>query len=395
MTALGVDAVYLCPVFESDRHGYDTRDFSKIDCRLGTNQDFARVCQKLHDAGIKVVLDGVFNHVGRGFWAFQDVLQNREHSSYKDWFHIDFNRQGQPGDPFWFEGWEGHYELVKLNLHNQAVREHIFACVAGWVQQFGIDGLRLDVAYMLDHGFLRALRGFVKSLQPDFFLLGEAIHGDYNQLVNPETLDSCTNYECYKGVYSSINDSNMFEIAYSLNRQFGPEHWTLYKGKHLLSFLDNHDVTRIASNLADSANLKAAYGLLFGMPGIPCVYCGSEWGEKAEKKQGDSALRPSFEKPLENGLTEWIRKLARIRAENPALRHGGYRQLYLTNRQFAFERELDGSRVIVAVNLEPAAHETNVLPTSGKMYDLVAGQYVQFDGRLALEPNAAMFFRCD
>jgi glycosidase len=395
MVSLGVDAVYLCPVFESDRHGYDTRDFSKIDGRLGTNQDFARVCQKLHEAGIRVVLDGVFNHVGRGFWAFKDVLQNREHSQYKDWFHIDWNRQGQPGDSFWYEGWEGHYELVKLNLHNQAVREHIFACVAGWVQQFGIDGLRLDVAYMLDHGFLRALRGFAKSLQPDFFLLGEAIHGDYNQIVNPEMLDSCTNYECYKGVYSSLNDANMFEIAYSLNRQFGPEHWTLYRGKRLLSFLDNHDVTRIASMLTESANLQAAYGLLFGMPGIPCVYYGSEWGERAEKKQGDNALRPSFERPQANGLTDWIRTLARIRAECPALRHGGYRQLYLTNRQLGFEREANGSRAIVAINLEAAAHVTNVLPTSGRMFDLAAGQYVRFDGRLELKPNAAMLFRCD
>jgi glycosidase len=131
------------------------------------------------------------------------------------------------------------------------------------------------------------------------------------------------------------------------------------------------------------------------MPGIPCVYCGSEWGEKAEKKQGDLALRPSFEKPQSNGLTQWIRALARIRAENPALRQGGYRQLYLTNRQFAFERELGGSRVIVAVNLEPAAHETSVLPTSGRMYDLVAGKYAEFGGRLSLKPNSATFFRCD
>ncbi len=395
IAGMGVDAIYFGPVFESDAHGYDTRDYLKLDCRLGTEQDFARVCEKLHEAGIKTVLDGVFNHVGRGFWAFKDVLANREHSSFKDWFFIDFGRQGQAGDGFWYEGWEGHYELVKLNLKNRDVRDYLFGCVARWVELYGIDGLRLDVAYMLDEDFIRALRGFVKSLNPNFFLLGEAIHGDYSRIVNAEMLDSCTNYECYKGVWSSFNDRNMFEIGYSLNRQFGPEHWTLYKGKQLLSFLDNHDVTRFASILKDDANLEAAYGLLFAMPGIPCVYYGSEWGEKAEKSQGDSALRPSFPAPVKNGLTAWMRTLAEIRGQNAGFRHGGYRQLYLTNGQMVFERESGGNRVIAGINLTDSPHVTGVLPTSGKLFDLVNNRYVDFSGQLVLPPNSALLLRCD
>lgn len=184
----------------------------------------------------------------------------------------------------WYEGWEGNYDLVKLNLRNEDVIQHIFSAIKGWVDEFDIDGLRLDVAYCLDHDFIRRLREFCDSLKPDFFLVGETLHGDYNQIMNDAMLHSVTNYECYKGLYSSFNSMNMFEINHSLLRQFGPEQWTLYKGKHLLSFVDNHDVTRVASILTNEKHLPLIYALAFGMPGIPCVYYGSEWGEKAKKK---------------------------------------------------------------------------------------------------------------
>ncbi|MEG0650538.1 MAG: alpha-amylase family glycosyl hydrolase, partial [Oscillospiraceae bacterium] len=276
--ALGANAVYFSPVFEADSHGYDTRDYRKIDCRLGTNADFALVCDALHKEGIKVVLDGVFNHVGRGFWAFQDVIKNRENSRYKDWFCIHFDGNSNYNDGFWYEGWEGHFELVKLNLKNNEVVEHIFECIRGWVKEFDIDGLRLDVAYCLDEQFVRRLRDFTNGLKSEFFLLGEMLHGDYNRMVNEGMLHSCTNYECYKGLFSSFNSMNMFEIGHSIARQFGPENWTLYKGKQLFCFVDNHDVSRVASVLQNEKHLVPIYGLMFGMPGIPCVYYGSEWG---------------------------------------------------------------------------------------------------------------------
>ena len=144
---LGANAIYFSPVFESDTHGYNTRDYRRIDCRLGTNDDFKEVCRQLHNSGIRVVLDGVFNHVGRGFFAFQDVLQKRWDSPYKDWFHIDFNGNSGYNDGLWYEGWEGHYDLVKLNLRNEEVISHLFDCIGSWINEFDIDGLRLDVAY--------------------------------------------------------------------------------------------------------------------------------------------------------------------------------------------------------------------------------------------------------
>ena len=287
---IGADAIYFSPVFESDTHGYNTRDFRKIDCRLGSNRDFAEVCNSLHEAGIRVVLDGVFNHVGRGFWAFQDVLKNRENSPYLNWFHINLGGNSNYNDGLWYEGWEGNYDLVKLNLKNEEVVNHILESVRFWVENFDIDGLRLDVAYLLDHDFVRRLRSFCDGLKKDFFLVGEILHGDYKTLVNDQMLHSCTNYECYKGLYSSFNSMNLFEINHSLMRQFGPENWTLYKGLHLMTFVDNHDVTRVASILTNEKHLPLIYALAFGMPGIPCIYYGSEWGAEERWRSGFEAL---------------------------------------------------------------------------------------------------------
>lgn len=392
---LGANAIYFSPVFESDTHGYNTRDYTKIDCRLGTNEDFKLVCDKLHAAGIKVVLDGVFNHVGRGFWAFQDVLANREGSRYRDWFHIDFGGNSNYNDGLWYEGWEGNYDLVKLNLRNEEVIQHIFSEVKGWIDEFDIDGLRLDVAYCLDHDFLRRLRQHVDGLKDDFFIVGETLHGDYNQWMNDAMCNSVTNYECYKGLFSSFNSMNMFEICHSLARQFGPENWTLYKGKHLLSFVDNHDVSRIASNLNNEKHLPLIYALAFGMPGIPCVYYGSEWGAKANKSEGDPALRACFEKPEFNELSEYIAKLAKAKKGSKALNYGNFRNVVLTNHQCIFERACDGERVLVAINASDQPYTAHFDAGCGMAEDLISGQPHDFGGGSELPPYSAAYWKME
>ncbi|HCJ09383.1 MAG TPA: cyclomaltodextrinase [Lachnospiraceae bacterium] len=392
---LGANAIYFSPVFESDTHGYNTRDYTKIDCRLGTNADFKKVCEELHKAGIKVVLDGVFNHVGRGFWAFQDVLANREGSRYRDWFHIDFGGNSNYNDGLWYEGWEGNYDLVKLNLRNEEVIQHIFAAVKGWIDEFDIDGLRLDVAYCLDHDFLRRLRQYVDGLKADFFIVGETLHGDYNQWMNDAMCNSVTNYECYKGLFSSFNSMNMFEICHSLARQFGPEDWTLYKGKHLLSFVDNHDVSRIASNLNNEKHLPLIYALAFGMPGIPCVYYGSEWGAKANKSEGDPALRACFDKPEFNELSEFIAKLAKAKKGSKALNYGNFRNVVLTNHQCIFERACDGERVLVAINASDQPYTAHFDAGCGMAEDLITGQPHDFGGGSELPPYSAAFWKME
>ncbi len=395
MKKLGINAVYFSPVFESDTHGYNTRDYKTIDKRLGTNEDFKRVCEKLHEAGIRVVLDGVFNHVGRGFPAFQDVVRNREKSPWLNWFHISLAGNSNYNDGLWYEGWEGNYDLVKLNLQNDEVVQHIFDAVGYWIDYFGIDGLRLDVAYCLDHSFVRRLRSFCDSKKQDFYLLGEMLHGDYKVLVNDEMLHSATNYECYKGLYSSFNSMNLFEINHSLMRQFGPENWTLYKGKHLLSFVDNHDVTRVASILSNEKHLPLIYAIMFGMPGIPCVYYGSEWGAKGDKKEGDSALRPCFDAPLWNDLTELISKMAEIKKNSEALNYGNFRSVVLTNKQCIFERKSERERMMIAINADEEPYTAHFDAGCGQATDLLTGKLHDFGGGSELPPYSAAFWKME
>ena len=285
---------------------------------------------------------------------------------------------------------------MKLNLDNPAVVEHQFEAIRAWVDQFDIDGLRLDVAYCLPQHYLRRLREFTSSLKPDFALMGETLYGDYKQWMAPDMCHSVTNYECYKGLWSSFNSMNLFEIGHSLARQFGPEPWTMYKGAHLLSFLDNHDVTRIASQLTNKEHLAPAYALMFGMPGVPAVYYGSEWGLEGKKESwGDAPLRPALEQPEWNHLTDWISKLARAKRESQALCYGGYRNVVLTNRQLIFERAVEGERVLVAINADDQPYTAHFDAGCGQAVDLITGQLHDFGGGSQLPPYCAYFWKME
>ena len=393
MRDLGINALYLGPLFESSTHGYDTADYYHLDRRLGTDETLVWLVRELHASGIRVVLDGVFNHVGRDFWAFRDVLRNGQNSPYCDWFKgLRFGEQSPFGDPFTYEAWSGHYSLVGLNLDNPAVREHLLGAVRSWIEDFGIDGLRLDVADCLDLGFQRALAAFCRGLRPDFWLMGEVIHGDYRGWVNPETLDAVTNYEAYKALYSSLAEGNYFEMAYALNRQFGEG--GIYRGMPLYNFADNHDVSRVASNLPNPAHLYPLYCLLFSMPGVPSIYYGSEWGlTGARTPQSDAVLRPRLDLDTiqrtapQPDLPAALRALARIRQELPALRAGDYRQLLVSSHQLAFSRQLDGNTVIVLLNAaaEPVPFDLPVsMPSGTRLVDVLNGgeSFVVDQGRL-------------
>lgn len=392
---LGVNAVYFGPLFQSDAHGYDTEDYRMVDVRLGTAEDLRRVCGALHEAGMRVIFDGVFNHVGRGFFGFRDVQEKRQASVYRDWFHINFDGNDAWNDGFWYEGWEGHYELVKLNLQNEDVVRYLLDTVKWWVDEFGIDGLRLDVAYCLDRNFIRRLESFGKELKPDFWTVGEILGGDYKTVCGDGLFDSATNYECYKGLYSSFNSMNLFEINHSLMRQFGSDPWCLYRGYHLLTFVDNHDVMRVASILQNPKHLPLIYALAFGMPGIPCIYYGSEWGIPGDKRDGDHALRPAVEKPEWNALTDWIARLAAAKKHSEALTEGGFRSVLLTNRQCIFERKSEHERVLVAVNADAAPYHADFNAECGQAVDLISGEKHDFGGGSDLPAYSAYFWKCE
>ena len=395
IAATGADTVLFNPLFESDRHGYDTRNYTQVDCRLGSKEDLQAVCRALHDKGIRVIFDAVLNHVGRGFWAFEDVRQKKWDSAYKDWFRLDFGGNTSYNDGFWYENWEGHEVLVKLNLSNPEVVRHQFDAIRSWVADYDIDGLRLDVAYCLPDWYLKQLRSFTDGLKQDFVLIGEIIHGDYKRWMGPDMCHATTNYECYKGLYSSLNSMNLFEIGHSLARQFGPEPWTLYRGFHLLNFLDNHDVTRIASMLQNPQHLPVAYGLLFGMPGVPSLYYGSEWGIEGKKDPGDYDLRPEVEKPIHNQLTDWIAALAKARKGSRALCEGSFKNVVLTNRQIIFEREVPGERVLVAVNADSVPYVAHFDARSGMAVDLITGAPHDFGGGSELPPYSVAFWKTE
>lgn len=378
---LGIDCILLNPVFLSLSHGYDTTDFYTIDNRLGTREDMKDVVSSLHQEGIKVIFDGVFNHVGRDFFAFQDVLKNRESSPYRDWFYIDFNGNNSFNDGLWYQDWEGNSILVKLNLQNGDVIQYLLEAIDDWMDFYEIDGIRFDVAYLLDHNFLRAVHSHCKEKNPEFFLLGETLHGDYNVWMNEEMLDSCTNYECYKGLYSSFNSRNFFEILYSFNRQFGKDPWCLYTGKNLFNFVDNHDVVRIASQLDKKEYLPLIYTMLLTMPGIPCIYYGSEWGIEGNKNWNDSELRPEIKSLEWNELTEHIHRLIEIKHEENSFHNSDYKQIALSNTACIYQR----NDCLVCINLDenPCTFQFD---WNQNMVDLLSNENFEVNHSMTLEP---------
>ena len=347
--ALNGSAIYIGPLFESSTHGYDTRDFRLVDRRLGTNEDFAHFVQLCHENEIRVVVDGVFNHTGREFFAFQDIQEKREASPYKDWYRgVNFGWGSPLGGPFGYEAWQGHFELPCLNLWNPDVRQYLFDSIRFWVDNFDIDGIRLDCANVLDFGFMKELREKTSAMKPDFWLMGEVIHGEYSRWVNPEMLHSVTNYELHKALYSGHNDHNYFEIAHNVRRLEAV-------GKSLYTFVDNHDEDRIASKLNHPANLFPVYQLLFTLPGIPSIYYGSEWGiEGKRSRTSDEVLRPALTLSGMDGkapeLISHIAALGKIHVEHDAFHSGSYKELLLTNRQYAFSRSGEHGTLISAVN---------------------------------------------
>ena len=377
MKSMSVNALVFNPVFESSKHGYDTIDYKKIDCRLGNNESFKKICKTLHDNGIRIMLDGVFNHVGRDFFAFKDVQQNRENSRYVSWFeNVNFRNNSPYNDGFSYEGWAGYYDLVKLNLHNDEVVNYLLDCARFWIDEFDIDGLRLDAADCIDIEFFKKLKNVCKEKKSDFWLYGEITHGDYNHWANPDVLDSVTNYECYKGIYSSHNDHNYFEIAHTMRRLQGLCHDT-----RLYLFSDNHDVERLPNKLRNREHIRHIAILVYSLWGIPSIYYGSEFGIEGKKEWGsDWPLRPCLElsdyadAERTNPVTSVYKVLGKCKAELPEMTYGEVKELQLTTQCYAFARVLDGKAVVAVLNNgdTPAQLEFQLPVEAAKVTDLLA-----------------------
>lgn len=361
---IGCTALYIGPLFESVGHGYETTDYKKLDSRLGTNEDLTNFVKACHDKGIRVIFDGVFNHTGRDFFAFKDIQKNRENSPYVNWYcNVNFGGNTEYNDGFSYENWGGYNLLVKLNQRNPEVQNYICDVIRFWISEFDIDGIRLDAADVLDFDFMRVLRHTADEVKKDFWLMGEVIHGDYSRWVNGQTLHSVTNYALHKALYSGHNDHNYFEIAHTVKYLQNMGDLDLY------NFVDNHDVERIHTKLQNKAHFAPVHVLLYTLPGVPSIYYGSEFGIDGKKEKfSDASLRPALDLKdyadavTKNPCTALIAALGKVRQGTPALSYGSYSELALTNRQFAFARDLDGVRVIVTVNNDDSEAEMN-LPT--------------------------------
>lgn len=359
---IGCTALYIGPLFESVGHGYETTDYKKLDSRLGTNEDLKNFVAACHEKEIKVIFDGVFNHTGRDFFAFKDIQQNREHSRYLNWYcNVNFGGNTEYNDGFSYENWGGYNLLVKLNQRNPEVQNYICDVIRFWVSEFDVDGIRLDAADVLDFDFMRALRRTAAEVKEDFWLMGEVIHGDYSRWVNGETLHSVTNYALHKALYSGHNDHNYFEIAHTVKYLQNMGNLDLY------NFVDNHDVERIYTKLSNKAHFAPVHVLFYTLPGVPSIYYGSEFGIEGKKEKfSDDSLRPALDikdyadAVQKNPCTALIAALGKIRQHTPALSYGSYAELQLTNRQFAFARDLDGIRVIVTVNNDDNAADMSL-----------------------------------
>ena len=387
---IGCNAIYIGPLFESVGHGYETTDYKKLDSRLGTNEDLTNFVSECHKKGIRVILDGVFNHTGRDFFAFRDIRENRENSRYKDWYcNVNFWGNNSFGDGFSYENWGGYDLLAKLNQNNPEVRDYICDVIRFWVKEFDIDGLRLDAADVMDFNYMSALRNVANEVKSDFWLMGEVIHGNYSRWANDGTLHSVTNYMLHKALYSAHNDRNYFEVAHTI------KYVSSMAGKNLklYTFVDNHDVERIYTKLTNKAHFLPIHIMLYTLPGIPSIYYGSEFGiEGRKERHSDDSLRPYLnlddykDAVKTNPCTSIIAALGKIRQSTPALWYGEYKELLLQNTCFAYARTYNGKSVIITVNNSDKDTDINLSAENSAEYqDALSGNTVKAtDGKIQL-----------
>lgn len=381
---IGCNALYIGPLFESVGHGYETTDYKKLDSRLGDNDDLKNFVSECHKQGVKVIFDGVFNHTGRDFFAFKDLKEKREGSQYKDWYcNVNFWGNNEYNDGFSYENWGGYNLLVKLNQRNPAVRDYICDVIRFWVKEFDIDGIRLDAADVLDFDFMKALRATANDVKPDFWLMGEVIHGDYTRWVNEGTLHSVTNYQLHKALYSGHNDHNYFEIAHTVKRLYEMG-GSRPDGLKLYNFADNHDVERIYTKLNNKAHFAPVHILMYTLPGVPSIYYGSEFAIEGRKERfSDDSLRPAlnlsdFKDAVKNNPnTALIAALGKVRQSSKALSYGDYKELMLTNRQYAFSRSFNGETAVITVNNDDSDYTMTVAAGNCAEYiGALSGQHV-------------------
>ncbi|MCA2214391.1 alpha-amylase family glycosyl hydrolase [Jidongwangia harbinensis] len=368
---MGASGLLLGPVFAAETHGYDTVDLLRIDPRLGDDADFDALVAAAHGRGLRVLLDGVFHHIGRGHPAFRAVLEQGPAAATAGWFHLTWpDGPWQPGTEPSYATFEGHDALVALNHQEPAVRAHVAEVLGHWLDR-GADGWRLDAAYAVPTEFWADVLPRVRVRHPGAYFVGEVIHGDYPDVVARSTMDAVTQYELWKAIWSGLNERNFFELDHALQR-----HNDFLDTFVPLTFVGNHDVTRLASRLTDERDIPLALAVLLTVGGTPSVYAGDEHGYrgvKEDREHGDDAVRPQFPaRPDDLAPYGWPtyrlhQDLIGLRRRHAWLHAARTRRVHLTNEQFAYQVSDGDHRLLVCLNVGtepaeiPAPHATSVL----------------------------------
>lgn len=353
---MGCNAIYIGPVFKADTHGNGIVDYRKIDSRLGTNQEFKVWVAKCHSIGLRVVADAVFNHVGRGFFAFQNLKKNKKKSPYKEWFsNINFSADSAYEDGFSYENWGGYKRLIKLNTLNPWLHDYHFDTVRFWMNEFDIDGLRIDAIDELDYDFIKDLRKAATQVKPDFWLMGELTDGDYAKWVNDKMLHCAANNGLQRELVLAHNQGNYPMVAQSVSSMHAQCPFV-----KLYTFVANHDVSYIYEKLNQPRHRQLITMLQYTLYGIPALYCGSEFTICRAADHTDEENTAPVRQPLrladhqdaysQDDVTRLHGLLGRANQKFPELLFGHYQELMVSEQQFVFARILRKKAFVVAVN---------------------------------------------
>ena len=385
---LGANGLALGPVFTSLTHGYDTTDYFEVDPRLGSNADLEHLIGEAHARGIRVMLDGVFNHVGRDFAPLRTAFADPT-APENDLFATDASGR--------VATFEGHDALVAFNHTNPLVADLVFTVMDHWLR-LGIDAWRLDAAYSVPVPFWAGVLSRVREAHPEVYVLGEVLHGDYTEFVTDGLLDSVTQYELWQAIWHATEEANFYELD-----------WALQRNNEFLAsfvpytFIGNHDVTRIASQVSDGRHHAHALALLLTLGGTPAIYYGDERGLSAIKEErfgGDDAIRPAYpahpgDLPTDGAAVFALHQLLiGIRRRNPWLHTATSRSILLANTQLALEVTAGDHSIIVALNIgdevliladDPRGTAPGATPLGERQ--LLAGDVHRADGSVEVPPH--------
>lgn len=378
---LGFTGLLLGPIFQSETHGYDTTDFKHIDDRLGGDASFDKLVEACRNQGLQIILDGVFNHVGRNHPAVAAALAGDSTSTWNGLVslipadHSSHHHEVSSAEDTTarLPVFEGHKSLVELDHHSPETVAYVAGIMNYWLDR-GANGWRLDAAYSVDPEFWARTLPSVRKQHPDTWIFGEVIHGDYSKFVLDSTADSVTQYELWKSIWSSIAEGNFFELDWNLKR-----HNTFLDSFVPQTFIGNHDVTRIASRIAIPGAILALT-VLMTVGGIPSIYYGDEYGMagiKEERLGGDDAIRPSFPQQPEildtkaRRMFEAHRALIALRHQHPWLEHARTISEHLENRSFSYRSYNDtGDKwILTQLHLDPEPYATVEAADGSQLYD--------------------------